>query len=161
MSGSLSARAPIAATSSAPNPLTAGARPSPRGGANGRTGLGNPASHAASGAQIASMGLSPKDLQREAETADYAVEMFRKLARDPDVTRPDVLKAAANAVSDRKTTAERAIALVSQVPDDPDHLGKWLRNLYGVNLTTAVHLKAQLLRAGVPILHGKPKRRRA
>ena len=37
--------------------------------------------------------------------------------------------------------------MISQMPDDPTKLRAWLKQLYVVNLTAAVHLKAAMMPA--------------
>lgn len=162
MSGTNSLQAPSAPVSSGPNPLTAGPQNVPGPQPGGSSGVDSPQFHAQAGQQIAGMGMDPKALAKEASLATYASNIFGALAKDPKAKAKDVVAAAAQAVADGKTDAEGAIKLLTQMPTDKDKLGPWLRNMYLSNLTAAVHVKAEMMRQGIPVPAEKaPRKKRA
>jgi hypothetical protein len=57
----------------------------------------------------------------------------------------DVIKAAADAAGAGKITADEAITLISQMPQDQDKLRPWLRQMYAFQFTAAIHLKAEMM----------------
>jgi hypothetical protein len=86
--------------------------------------------------------MAPDEVSSKIAELDYAVPIMGALAGNPKVTRKDVIKAAADAQGANKIDAAQAIALISQIPDDPKKVQPWLRQMYAANLTALVHLKA-------------------
>ncbi len=92
------------------------------------------------------MHAQPDDMLRQhIETLDYGLPIMGALAANPNVTAKDVIKATANAVAEQKVAPSAGVALISEIPADPDKLQGWLRERYAMNLTAAVHAKAALM----------------
>jgi hypothetical protein len=86
--------------------------------------------------------LHPDDLPKHIDDANYMMPIMSKLARDPKVTRKDVVKAVSGGMADGKFTAQEAIELLSQVPSNPEALKAFLRQRYTALIKGAVHLNA-------------------
>lgn len=129
---------PVAAQATAQNPLLA---PTP-----------TPAS--TQGMNFAQLGqhLSgvPQDkLDHATDFVSYAAQELGKLARQPNVSRADVIKAVSDAMASGKMKADEAATFLAKVPDDKTKLRPFLDELYRQNLMGAVHLKAmQFARGG-------------
>lgn len=82
------------------------------------------------------------DLPRHIDDANYMLPIVSGLARNPKVTRKDVVKAVSGAMGDGKFTAAEAIELLSQVPSNPDALKAFLRQKYTQLIQGAIHLNA-------------------
>lgn len=112
--------------------------------------------HAAIGQHIAGLGLSPEDMAKEVNLASYGSEAFARLAKDPNIKPKDVIKVASEAVADKILTAEKAIALLSSMPTDQTKLHAWVKNLALSTMTTAVHVKAQMIQSGLAVATPPP-----
>ncbi len=99
-----------------------------------------PANPQPGGAQMPQ--IRPEDLPKHIEDANYVLPILGGLARNPKVTRKDVVKAVSGAMADGKFTATEAIELLSQVPSAPEQLRAWLRMKYQHLITGAIHLNA-------------------
>ena len=86
--------------------------------------------------------LAPNDMEQMADRTAYVTPIFGKLAADPDVTRKDVIKATAAGVADGKSTPSEAVKFITQIPDDPMKFQSWIKNLYMMNLSALIHMKA-------------------
>jgi septal ring-binding cell division protein DamX len=123
-----------------PNPLASRRRTAPQ------TPLMHPMkAHAAVWQHVNS--LSPDDLAKTADRADYSLPLLGELAGNPKVNAKDVIKAASQAAADGKITPTEAVQFISGMPDDASKLQGWLRGLYAVTMTTAVHAKAAQMKA--------------
>jgi len=89
--------------------------------------------------------MPPDALQSGIEAANYAVPILGALASNPKVTRKDVIKAAADAAGAGKIQPSQAVAVISEMPTDPDKLKPWLHALYAFQLTALTHMKARAL----------------
>lgn len=128
---------PMAAQAPAQNPLQAPA----------------PMPTSAQGMNFAQLGqhLSgvPQDrLDHATDFVSYAAQELGKLARQPNVSRADVSRAAADAMGAGKMTADQAAKFMATVPDDKTKLRPFLDELYRQNLMGAVHLKAMQFARG-------------
>jgi hypothetical protein len=95
--------------------------------------------------------MAPEDVQSKTTELDAVVPLLGALAGKPNVSRKDVIRAAADASGAGHIDPSQAVAFISQMPDDPKDLQPWLRNAYTTNLTALVHLKAaQMASNGVP-----------
>lgn len=99
-----------------------------------------PANPQPGGAQMPQ--IHPDDLPKHIDDANYVLPILGSLARDPKVTRKDVVKAMSRAMADGKFTATEAIEMLSQVPSSPEQLRAWLRQKYQHLIVGAVHLNA-------------------
>jgi hypothetical protein len=88
----------------------------------------------------------PDDLAQKTAQTGFVTPILGALAGDPNVTRKDVIKAAADAVGSGKVPATQAVAFISQMPTDPTKIQAWLKGLYGANFSALVHLKAAAMR---------------
>ena len=95
--------------------------------------------------------MAPHELPAKSDLAGYVTPILGTLASDPNVNSKDVVKAAAGAVADGKITAAEAVKFLSTVPEDPAQLHPWLKNLYATNMTALVHMKAAMMKNGVPL----------
>ena len=86
--------------------------------------------------------MAPDDLKTTFDRVSHAVPILGALASNPNVTSKDVIKAAADAVANVKTSPSQAIAFISKIPDDPAKVQPWLKNLYAQNMAASVHMKA-------------------
>lgn len=86
--------------------------------------------------------IHPDDLPQHVAQANYMLPLLGALAKDPKVTRKDVVKAVSGIMGDGRMTAGEAIDLLSKVPSNPDQLRAWLREKYSHLITGAVHLNA-------------------
>jgi hypothetical protein len=86
--------------------------------------------------------MQPDDITQAIQAADYTTPQIGTLAGDPGVTRKDAIRAAADWVGSGKMEPSKAIEFISQIPDDPKAVQPWLRQLYAMNLSALVHLKA-------------------
>jgi hypothetical protein len=89
-------------------------------------------------------GMAPDDVATKSQELDYALPVLGELAADPNVTSKDVIQAAASAAAEGAIEPSQAVQLISGMPDDPTKLQGWLKNLYAVNLSAQVHMKAAL-----------------
>jgi hypothetical protein len=88
-------------------------------------------------------------LAHKTDQVSYTLPIIGKLAGDPNVKPKDVIKAAASAAADGKATAQEAVQMISQMPSDPEKLQPWLKQLYAVQMTSLVHMKAAaMMRSG-------------
>lgn len=94
--------------------------------------------------------MAPGDATAKAEELSYAVPILGALAANPNVTRKDVIKAAANTAGVGKIAPSMAVQFISQMPQDADKVQPWLKGLYAANLTALVHLKAAQMPAAQP-----------
>lgn len=106
--------------------------------------------HAMIGQHIAGLDLDPIEMAKEAKLATYGSAAFAKLAKDPNIKPKDIIKVASDAVADKIIPADKAIALITQMPSDETKLHAFVKNLALSTMTTAVHLKAQMIRAAQP-----------
>jgi hypothetical protein len=88
---------------------------------------------------------TPKTLQDHVAQMDYGLPILGALAATPDVTAKDVIKALANSVAEGKRTPSSAVAVIANMPSEPDKLRPWLKEQYATNLATTVHAKAALM----------------
>lgn len=88
---------------------------------------------------------SPKALQDHVAQMDYSLPVLGALAGNPDVTPKDVIKALANSVAEGKRSPSSAVAVIANMPSDPEKLRPWLKEKYAENLATTVHAKAVLM----------------
>jgi hypothetical protein len=79
----------------------------------------------------------------KSQQIDAILPILGELSGNPGVTAKDVIKAASQAAADGIATPTEAVQFISQIPDDPTKLQGWLRGLYAVNLSAAVHMKAR------------------
>jgi hypothetical protein len=86
--------------------------------------------------------MAPDEMGNKLEQSNYIAPILGNLAGNPKTTRKDVIKAAADAAGSGKIPAAQAVALISQMPEDPTKLQPWLKGLYAANLSALVHLKA-------------------
>lgn len=101
-------------------------------------------------------GMAPDEADAAMTAASYTTPMIGALASNPKVTRKDVIKAASGWVSEGKIQASKAIDIISQMPDEPDKLRPWLKNLYAANLSGLVHLKAAQMATQQPSAPAQP-----
>src|SRR5580692_6487621 len=94
--------------------------------------------------------MEPDDITKKIDELDYAVPVMGQLAGDPNTTRRDIIRAAADAVGAQKIDAGQAISLISQIPDDKAKIQPWLRQMYSANLSALVHLKAAQMAQQAP-----------
>lgn len=87
-------------------------------------------------------GMDADTQATKATQLSYGLPILGALASNPKTTRKDVIKAAADAAGVGKLDPSQAVAMISQMPDDPDKLQPWLKGLYATNLSAMVHLKA-------------------
>jgi hypothetical protein len=91
----------------------------------------------------------PQDqLADKTRQADYAIPILAELSGNPDVKPRDVIKAAAQAAADGMMSPSDAVGFITKMPQDPDKLRPWLRQMYAVQMTAAVHMKAAQMKAG-------------
>lgn len=90
-------------------------------------------------------GMTPGSLQAHVAQMDYGLPILGALAANPDVTAKDVIKALANSVAEGKRTPSSAVAVIANMPSEPDKLRPWLKEQYATNLATTVHAKAALM----------------
>ena len=95
--------------------------------------------------------LPDDDLARHAAKANFILPLVGALAANPKVKARDVIKAAAAAVAEGHAEPSEAIKFISSMPSDPEKLRPFLRDLYLENFTGAVHMKAALMRRGMPL----------
>jgi hypothetical protein len=88
------------------------------------------------------MQLHPDDMPKHIDETNYMLPIMAKLARDPKVTRKDVIRAISDAMADGKFTATEAIEKLAQVPSNQDALKAFLRQKYTQLIQGAVHLNA-------------------
>jgi hypothetical protein len=86
--------------------------------------------------------MQPAEAQQAVQTTSYTLPILGKLSGDPNVTRKDIIKAAADAAGAGKIPPSQAVQFITGMPDEPEKLQPWLKSLYAANLTAAVHLKA-------------------
>ena len=97
-------------------------------------------------------GWQPADVEKHVQDADHVVPALGVLAKDPDVTRKKVIKAAAAAAAANAIPAHAAVQFISALPEKPEELHGLLQRLYRVNLMGRVHLAGlQHEMAGVPL----------
>lgn len=119
------------------NPLSA-APAAPMGSAPGV--MNEQPTQQQSGAQMPQ--INPEDIHQHIEQANYMLPLLGMLAKDPKVTRKDVVKAVSGIMGEGRMTATEAIDLLSKVPSNPDQLRTWLKEKYGHLIAGAVHLNA-------------------
>lgn len=90
-------------------------------------------------------GLAPDDQASKVAELTYSLPILGALANNPKTTRKDVIKAAAEAAGAGKIDPSMAVSIISQMPNDPDKLQPWLKNIYATNLSAMVHLKAAMM----------------
>ncbi len=90
------------------------------------------------------------DLHQKIATIDYGLPIMGRLAGNPKTTAKDVIRAVSQTVADQKLSPSAGVALISQMPADPDKLRPWLQQQYAINLAAAVHAKAALLARAQP-----------
>src|ERR1700757_3357618 len=62
-------------------------------------------------------------------STNYGVPILGALASNPNVSRKDVIKAAADAAGAGKIPPSQAVEMISQMPDDPTKIQPWLHSL--------------------------------
>lgn len=87
----------------------------------------------------------PDELQKTVQTLDYGLPIMGALAGNPNVKAKDVIKATSAAVADGHLAPSAAVAMISQMPAEPDKLRPWLKERFALNLAAAVHAKAALM----------------
>lgn len=90
-------------------------------------------------------GIPREHLADKIEQIDEALPLLGQLAGNPKITRKDVIKAAADAGRSGKISPTALVAMISQMPDDPDKLQSWLKDRYAAFMAAAVHMKAAAL----------------
>lgn len=88
--------------------------------------------------------MAPNDMADSAGTMSATLPSLAALAGNPKVTRKDVIKAAADAVGGSQLPPSQAVKFISDMPDDPDKLQVWLKQMYQTHLTALVHMKAAM-----------------
>lgn len=88
--------------------------------------------------------IHPSELQEHADRTATILPILGALSSDPKVTRKDVIKAAADAAGSGNVDPSQAVQFISQMPDDPNKLQPWLKNLYAANLSAMVHMHAAM-----------------
>src|SRR5260370_1424572 len=86
--------------------------------------------------------MAPDDIAQHTAAADYTTPLIGALAANPNVTRKDAIKAAADWAGAGKITPSKAVEFVSALPNEPDKVQPFLRNLYFTNMTALIHMKA-------------------
>lgn len=86
-----------------------------------------------------------------AERTAHAAEILMTLARKPEVSRRDLLKAAQGAVAKKIATAPEVVDMLATVPSDDTHLKEWVNEMAARNLVAAVKYGAQLRRMDMGI----------
>jgi hypothetical protein len=86
--------------------------------------------------------MAPDDVAQHTAAADYTTPRIGALAANPNVTRKDVIKAAADWAGVGKIPPSKAVEFISALPNEPDKLQPFLRNLYLTNMTALIHMKA-------------------
>lgn len=89
----------------------------------------------------------PADTEQNLALAEYAIPIMGALAAKKDVTPKDVIRALSDAVGSGKVTPDHAVATITAMPADKTELRPWLQNRFMLNLTYAVHAKAQQIKA--------------
>ena len=90
-------------------------------------------------------------LTAKSAQTDKLLPILGALAGNPKVTGKDVIKAASQAAADGIATPTEAVQFISAMPEKPEDLQGWLRNIYAANLSAAVHMKAAQMKAGQPV----------
>lgn len=90
--------------------------------------------------------LDPAALVQKERLTTGVTPILGALAGNPKVTSKDVVKAASQAAAERLVSPEMAVQFLMQMPQKPEELRPWLRNLYAMNMTASVHAKAALMR---------------
>ena len=104
--------------------------------------------HATVWRHVHSLPAGEQDAQLD--KTNYALPILGRLASDPNVKPKDVIKAAADAAGAGKIDPSQAVELISQMPQDPDKLRPWLRGMYALQFTAAVHLNAAQMARTAP-----------
>lgn len=86
--------------------------------------------------------IDPADIQDHIDHVNYMLPLVSKLARDPKVTRKDVVKALSGAMADKHFTAQEAVEVLSRVPQSPEQLKPWLKEKLHHLIIGGVHLNA-------------------
>lgn len=90
-------------------------------------------------------GMAQDDMTSKAIEVNAWLPTLGALAGNPKVTSKDIIKAAADAAGIGTMRPSQAVSFISMMPDDPDKLRPWLKNLYAANLSALVHIKAALM----------------
>ncbi len=106
--------------------------------------------HQQIGQAIAGLNMTPEEMEKEAKLATFASAALGKLAKDPNIKPRDIIKVASDAVAKNLETPAKAIAFLTRMPNDDTKLHQWAQAQAGMFMTTAVHLKAQMIRAAQP-----------
>ena len=91
----------------------------------------------------------PSDqMAQSVDKVDYILPVLGKLAADPKVTAKDVIKAVADAAADNQIEPSEGISFIQQIPQNAEDIRPWLKGLYALNMTGAVHMKAAMMQQG-------------
>lgn len=90
------------------------------------------------------------DISSKIKEIDSTLPTIGALASNPKVKAKDVIKAAAGFAADGKIAPSHAVQIVTNIPPDPTKLQAWLKNIYAVNLSAVVHMKAAQMQAAQP-----------
>jgi hypothetical protein len=89
--------------------------------------------------------IPPDELAARTDRLDKTLPLLGKLASDPKVNFRKVVKVAAKAAADHSIPAAEIVKFISDLPTDEKKIAPFLRNLYAMNMSGLVHMKAAML----------------
>jgi hypothetical protein len=89
--------------------------------------------------------IPPDELAEKTRRLDKTLPMLGALASDPKVTFRKAVKAASQAAADHDIPAAEVVKFISALPTEEAKLGPFLRDLYAMNMSGLVHMKAAMM----------------